>query len=100
MATSETILKHFPFRMRSYDDDGNFIKESRTIDPSTDDYEVAVNIGDRNEYRYGATHFRWYKGSRLVAVYLTEFGSVYGLKSIEKGDYPPSTYVGGKQWKK
>ena len=49
MATSETILKHFPFRMRSYDDDGNFIKESRTIDPSTDDYEVAVNIGDRNE---------------------------------------------------
>jgi hypothetical protein len=99
MATSEIKAK-YPFRMRSYDDDGNFIKESRTIDPSTDNYDVAVNIGDRNEYRYGGTHFRWYKGSKLVAVYLTEFGSVYGPESIAKGDCPLSTYVGGKPWKK
>ena len=96
MATSEIKAK-YPFRMRIYDDDGNFIKGSRTIDPATDDYDVAVNIGDRNEYRYGGTHYRWYKGSKLVAVYLTEFGSVYGPESIAKGDCPPVTYVGGKQ---
>ena len=95
--TQTQIKAKYPFRMRIYDDDGGFIKESRTIDPATDDYDVAVNIGDRNEYRYGGTHYRWYKGSRLVAVYLTEFGSVYGLKSIAKGDCPPVTYVGGKQ---
>jgi hypothetical protein len=99
MATSEIKAK-YPFRMRAYDDDANLIKESRTIDPATDNYDVALKIGDRNEYRYGATHFRWYKGSRLVAVYLTEFGSVYSLKSIEKGNYPPSTFIGGKPWKK
>ena len=97
MLTGKAMYTH---RMRVYDDDGNFIKDGRTVDPSMDDYDRAVSIGDRMERRYGGTHCRWYKGSRLVAVYLSEFGSVYGPESIAKGDCPPSTYVGGQQWKK
>ena len=95
--TQTQIKAKYPFRMRIYDDDGGFIKESRTIDPATDDYDVAVNIGNRNERICGGTHYRWYKGNKLVAVYLTEFGTVYGPESIAKGDYPSTNYVGGQK---
>ena len=94
--TKAEIKAKYPFRMRVYSDDADFITESRTIDPAGEDYDVAVRIGDRQEYRYGGTHCRWYKGNKLVAVYLSEFGTVYGPVSIAKGDHPSTKYVGGK----
>ena len=93
MLTGKAMYTH---RMRVYDDDGNFIREGRTIDPSIDNYDRAVSIGDRMKYRYGGTHCRWYKGNKLVAVYLSEFGAVYGPESIAKGKHPSTKYVGGK----
>ena len=94
--TQTQVKAKYPFRMRVYDDDGGFIKESRTTDPSGRDYDVAVGLGSKYEYNYGGTHLRWYKGNKLVAVYLTEFGTVYGPESIAKGDHPSTKYVGGK----
>ena len=94
--TTQEVKAKYPFRMRVYDDDGGFIKESRTTDPAGRDYDVAVGLGAKYEYNYGGTHFRWYKGNKLVAVYLTEFGTVYGPESIAKGKHPSTKYVGGK----
>ena len=96
MNTTQEVKAKYPFRMRVYDDDGGFIKEVRTTDPSGRDYDVAVGLGAKYEYNYGGTHLRWYKGNKLVAVYLTEFGTVYGPESIAKGDHPSTKYVGGK----
>ena len=86
----------YPFRMRVYSDDADFIREGRTIDPAGEDYDVAVRIAGKQEYRYGGTHCRWYKGNKLVAVYLSEFGTVYGPVAIAKGKHPSTKYVGGK----
>jgi len=99
--TEAEIKKQWPFRMRMYDDDGNFIKQKRTVDPSLSEnglykYQKAEQIADANEYAYGATHFRWYKGNKLVCVYLTEFGELFDKEAIAKGNYPPTNYVGGK----